>query len=325
MASSPKQEFQEPIVEANGTALTGGVTNREKITTDADQGPLLCWGSIFAGLFVLIATSWLLYLLGFALGLSIADATDGDAIGRGLGIGAIVWILISSLIAYFLGSLLASRLSGKTDNTVGMFHGLTLWGLATTMFVVFSYMGIANLLQTGAQIVSTTVSEAVGAGQTVASTADTELADSIQARLKKRAISEVSRAAADGSGDVDVTTQEVETAISQLTPETMQKVALRMAQGKTQSASDVLSANTNLTSRQVNAIIDGVQEDVSGTIERYQDEASEAVETASAYAQAVLWSVFLASAMGLAISLLGGAVGTVSTRTFEVNRRQKVV
>lgn len=64
---------------------------------------------------------------------------------------------------------------------------------------------------------------------------------------------------------------------------------------------------------------------MSGTIERYQDEASEAVETALAYEQAVLWSVFLASAMGLAISLSGGAVGTVLTRTFEVNRRQKVV
>lgn len=109
-----------------------------------------------------------------------------------------------------------------------MFHGLTLRGLATTLFVMFSYMGITNLLQTGAQIVSTTVSETVGAGQTFASTAtaDTELTDSIQARLRKRAIAEFSRAAAESSDDVDVTTSDVETAISPLTPETMQKVVV---------------------------------------------------------------------------------------------------
>jgi len=89
-------------------------------------------------------------LLGLALGVSIADATEGGAIGEGLGIGALIWMLISSLIAYFLGSLRAARLAGKTDRTVGMLHGLTLWGVATTLLVVFSSMGVMSLLQTGA-------------------------------------------------------------------------------------------------------------------------------------------------------------------------------
>lgn len=431
MSHSPEHETNDPVVQTTGTAINGVGVNREVIT-NADQEPLLSWGAIFAGLFVLIATSWLLYLLGIALGVSIADATGGDALGSGLGISAVIWILISSLIAYFLGSLLAARMSGKTDSTVGMLHGLTLWGLATTLLVVLSYMGITSLLQTGAGLVASTVStvasatssgvaQAVDAGQSVAAAADTELADNIQARLKRRATSVVSRAAAEGSsgvkaeevraaieamdsqtmqqiathvtlgelrsaretlaentnlsteevreiidnianefeerlgieddstefvGDVtkalqrqasdfvaslgadggaDVSARDIEKAMSQLTPETMQKVALRLAQGRTQSAKDVLVANTNLTSRQVNDIVGGVQEDVSRTIQRYQNQAAQAVETASAYTQAVLWSVFLASAMGLAISLLGGYVGTEATRTIEVQRRQTVI
>lgn len=112
--------------------------------------------------------------------------------------------------------------------------------------------------------------------------------------------------------------------MEQLDADTIQKVALRVAQGKTQSAKDALTANTNLTSRQVNEIVGGVEEDVSRTIQRYQNQAAEAVEAASTYTQAVLWTVFLASAMGLAISLLGGCLGTESTRTIEVERRRKL-
>lgn len=431
MDHSPANEAQEPVAVTTGTSVDRDRNNREEIITNADREPLLSWGSILAGLFVLIATSWLLYLLGIALGVSIADATDGDAVGSGLGIGAIIWMLISSLIAYFLGSLMAARLSGKTDSTVGMLHGLTLWGLATTLLVVFSYMGVASLLQTGAGLVSSTVStvasatsatvaQSVDAGQAIASAADTELADNIQARLKRRATSVIANAAAqgsdgvkaeevrkaidsmdaqtmqqiamhvtkgelrsarevlaaetnlsgdevreiidnianefeqqlgtddnatgivgdvtnaikrqtsdfvaslDGQGGTDVSSDDIRSAMSQLTPATMQKVAMRLAQGKTQSAKDVLTANTNLTSRQVNDVVGGVEEDVSRTIQRYQNEASQAVEVASTYTQAVLWSVFLASAMGMAISLLGGSVGTESTRTIEVKRRRKL-
>ncbi len=416
MDNLPKSETHEPVVAAS---------DRQELTTTAEREPLLSWGSIIAGLFVLIATSWLLYLLGIAMGVSIANATDGDAVGSGLGTGAVIWMLVSSLFAYFLGSLMAARLSGKTDCTVGMLHGLTLWGLATTLLVVFSYMGVTSLLQTGAGLVSSTVSTVASAtsstvtnaGQAAMSLADTELADNIQARLKRRANAVISRAAAEGNdgekakevrealdamdaqtmqqiathvtrgelrsaretfaaqtslsaedvrelidniseefeeqlgsdtnptesvgdvtnalqreasdyvasltseGGVDVSRRDIETAMSQLTPATMQKIAMRLAQGKTQSAKDVLTANTNLTSRQVNDIVGGVQEDVSRTIDRYQNEASQAVQTATDYVQAVLWSVFIASAMGLAVSLLGGWVGTESSRTIEVQRR----
>lgn len=415
----------ETVAEATETPVGGIGANREEITTNAGREPLLSWGSILAGLLVLIAISWLLYLFGVAMGVSIADATDGDAVGKGFGTGAVIWVLISSLIAYFLGSLLAARLSGKTDSTVGMLHGLTLWGLATTVLVVFSYMGITSLLQTGASLVSSTVSNVASASSSVVSQgvdagqsfADTELADNIQARLKRRATSVVSRAAAEGNdgvkakevskaieemdsqtlqqiathvtkgelssarqtlaantnlsseevrkiidnisgefeeqlgtddnstglvGDVtnalqsqlsdfvasldaeggaDVTNSDINTAMSQLKPATMQKVAMRLAQGKTQSAKDVLTANTNLTNNQVNEIVDGVEKDVNSKIDSYQKEASEALEAASSYTQAVLWSMFSASAMGLAVCLLGGWVGTESTRTIEVRRR----
>ncbi|MFG0262796.1 MAG: hypothetical protein ACF788_10440, partial [Novipirellula sp. JB048] len=349
-------------------------TDHEEIVTDADRGPLLSWGAIIAGLFVLVATSWLLYLLGLAFGVSVADACDGDAIGDGLGTGVVVWMLISSLAAYFLGSLLAARVSGKTDSTVGMLHGLTLWGVATTLMIVLSYIGVTNLLQTGYSVakstastvtsaVTATVGQTVDAAQSVSGAMDSELADNIQARLKRRASSVIARAEAaggpevspeevreaienvdtrtmieiaehvalgesrsareklaeatnlsseevrdivngvanefeqqlgtadndtalvddisrslqrqtadlvadlDAPGGAEVTSSEIQTALSQLTPATMQRVATRLIQGNTQGAKDVLTANTTLTSRQVNDIVEGVDEDVSRTIQ----------------------------------------------------------
>ncbi|MFG0332322.1 MAG: hypothetical protein ACF8TS_03075, partial [Maioricimonas sp. JB049] len=98
---------------------TGHVGSREEVVTNLDRPPLLSWGAIVGGVVFLVASSWLLNLLGFAMGVSVADATDGDAINNGLSIGAIVWIILSALIAYFLGSLLTARLSGKIDSTVG--------------------------------------------------------------------------------------------------------------------------------------------------------------------------------------------------------------
>jgi len=200
MDHSPEQKTLEPEIEATGSAIRTVGVNLEEITTDADRESLLSWGSVLAGLLVLIATSWLLYLLGIAVGISIAGATEGDAVGTGLGLAAVIWMLISSLLAYFQGTLLAARTSRKTASAVAMLHGLTLWGLAPTLLGVLSYMGVTSLPQAGAKLVSSppsTVASAtssptaqvVDAGQSVVSAGDTELADNFQARLKRRGTS----------------------------------------------------------------------------------------------------------------------------------------
>lgn len=403
--------------------------DRATLYTNANRPPLLSWGAVWAGAAVVLATSWLLYLLGLALGVSIADASDTVAINDGLGTGAVIWMLLSCLIAYLVGSLLAARLCGKTDSTVGMLHGFVLWSLATTIIVVFGYFGVKSLLQTGYSVLETTVSSTASAisattstvadsataiGSAAARAADTEMVDNIQARLKRRAArivanseqgdnddvtqEEVSSAidslegqdlqviaahiasgearsareklasatnlsenevrqivegisnefedmigtgdnetelvgdvenalqrqaadmiaALDARGGPNLTDDEVKQALEEMTPETMQNVAMALLRGKTQNAKDILTSNTSLTAGEINDVVDGVREDVSKRIERYQTQVSQAVEAASTYAQAVLWTAFAASAMGLAISLLGGYLGTETTRRLEV-------
>lgn len=59
------------------------------------------WAAIICGLVVTTATAWLLSLLGSAIGASVLDGTDADALGDGFGIGAIIWIVFTGLAAFF--------------------------------------------------------------------------------------------------------------------------------------------------------------------------------------------------------------------------------
>ncbi|QDT00724.1 DUF1002 domain-containing protein [Adhaeretor mobilis] len=396
--------------------------DHEEVVTNLDRPPLLSWGAILGGLACMLALSWLLGLLGLALGVSIADVTDGEAVGQGMLIGTVVWLVLTALIAYFVSSMLAARLSGKVDDTVGMLHGFVLWGVATTVGMVLGYYGIKGLLQTGysavettTSVVATTASGAASgvfnAGAAVVDAADTPLGDNIQARLKRRAASVVAEYEAEGGVEVDseevesaieslsaddvqeiatllvqgeitaaresladktdlstaeireivegisnqfeeqlgtdenkteltgdvansinrrtadfiadldarggaeVSQSDVSQALEGLTPETLRRVSIRLFNGNLQSAKDVLVNNTNLTTRQVNDIVDGVNADVSRKIEEYQTQVSEAAEAASTYAQSILWIEFIAGALGLAVSILGGWLGAETSRT----------
>ena len=411
---------------------TDVIVDRRVVVTNVDRPPLLSWGAVFGGLVFVVAISWLLNLLGMALGVSIMDVTDGDAIGSGLAIGAIVWTVLSWLIAFFLGSLFTARLSGKVDDLAGMLHGMALWGVATTLLIALGYMGVSGVMQTGYSLMKSTASTAMTAvsetadaasyaASEAADLADSELGDNISARLKRRASTVLSRIGAEGGADIDedkikeaiesldsdtltqiathivmsemtqareeltsatnlsenevralisgietefeeelgmedseeglagnitksiqgqladfvanldedggaeLSKEDVQKALKQLDPAVMGTVSMRLINGDVRGAKDALASKTDLTNRQINEVVDGVNEDASRTIKRYQNEISEAAETATSYATAVLWTIFVASAMALAVSLIGGWMGAESSRRLEVELRREVV
>jgi len=406
------------------------VVDRHEIKTNVDRPPLLSWGAVFGGLVFVVSISWLLNLLGLAMGVSIADVTDGEAIGAGLSTGAVIWMVISWSIAFFVGSLLTARLSGKLDDTAGMMHGIVLWGVTTMLLIVLGYMGLSSLFRTGYSVVENTASTAMSAAamtagaagstvETVANAASSRMGDNVKARLKRRAsrviarmedvneveVSEIQEAiesldsdalqdiathltmgemtqareelvsatnlsekevkqllkgieaefeehldtdgnktgligdisnsitsqladaaaSLDEDGGPSVSKPDIREAIKQLDRETMQTVSMRLINGDAQGAKDALAANTSLSTRQINDIVDGVSEDVSRTIDRYQKQANEVIEAGTTYTQGVLWTIFVAGAMSLAVSLLGGWMGTESSRRLELEVRRDVI
>lgn len=415
---------------------TGIVVEHEEFNADVNRRSLISWGAVLAGVVFCVAMSWLLYLLGLAIGFSVADASDAEAIGSGLGAGAVIWIVISSLLVFFMGALLTARLSGKHDTTTGMLHGVTLWGLVTTLMLVLGTLGVTGLLHTGQSLISSTASAAtstvssVGSGATgtinylvrnAADAMDSKIGNNIQAKLKRQAAKVISEADTKGGADVSerdiskameqldsdalqdiamhlinedtekaketlasntdlteqqindlikglskevkemsksfedeiamakdvqervkqefsgfvadldapggarVTAQDITRAVEQMDANTLQAVGMRLMMRDVEGAKDILVANTNLSDAQVNDLIDGVNQEVERTIDKYQQELNEATEAMATYTQAVLWTIFAASAIGLALSIMGGSVGAATTKRLYMEHRQMII
>lgn len=235
-----------------------------------DRPAQISWGAVLAGLVFVLSLSWLMVVLGSAIGVGIADATDMEAIGEGLGIGAIVWLLLTSLIAYFLGSMLAARLSGKFDDASGMLHGVTLWSIGTALMLVTGYMGIANVAQTGkdmlqgaagaaAGIAAGTADGARALGDGVEQLADSSVMTGIQAQLKRRAAELVSEA-----GGPEVSQADAENAIENVDAAAMQTATTELLAGNVDGARQTLIDSTELSDREVQALIQATEQALDG-------------------------------------------------------------
>ncbi|CAN5310798.1 hypothetical protein BH24PSE2_BH24PSE2_11100 [soil metagenome] len=312
--------------------------HEEAVVAERDHRPLLSWGAVFAGLAFVVAATWLLFLLGSAIGVSIADTTDAQAMGKGLGIGATVWLLLTSLLVFFLGSLLTARLSGKHEHAVGMLHGVTLWSVGTALMLILGAWGVKGLIQTGASAISAVASVAASAGSAGAEgaqqgggideLADSELMNTVEARLKREISAAVAEAQRSGAQDDPAASQrEVRRALDQIDKDTLVAMARPIIAGEPERAKDVLAANTNLNEREIDAVVDSVSDEMSQQIDEAKQQMGEAVEVASTYAQAVSWAAFIAGALGLVVSIAGGWLGAGTVRrlyTVDATRRTAV-
>ncbi len=389
---------------------------------------LMHWGAIFAGLAIVMALTWLLYLFGAAIGVSVIDATDADALGSGFGISAIVWVILSTLIVFFVASVVAGYISGEKDPEAGMIHGGTLWAVATSVMLVLGWMGVSAMASAGASAVKATVgttasalqsaaagtADAAGAvAQGVWSVRDSAVVDDIVAELKDRgafyassdaegvsaaeaerainqldvaairriaeqiAVGETERARGilaeettlsrsqvsaviagisqdlqqrlgtaqnetglagdllsefkstlaaraarlDEPGGPMVTEAEINTALDQLDRDAAQTIALRLVQGDFDGAKATLVANTTLTRGQVDELVESARTDINAILDDYREHVDEYTETASDYAQGVLWTSFLVGVAGLAVSVVGGWLGTRAAPAFVAAER----
>jgi hypothetical protein len=109
------------------------------------------WGAIFAGVAIALTIQIVLGLLGVALGASSFDPLKEQNPGKGIGIGAAIWLVVSSLIAMFIGAWFAGRLSGG-PRLDGRLHGLLTWSVATLMTVYLISTAAGNLLGGAAKL-----------------------------------------------------------------------------------------------------------------------------------------------------------------------------
>jgi hypothetical protein len=293
----------------------------EEVVSSLPARPPISWGAILAGVVFVLAISWLLYLLGVALGLTVVGPTEVPEAGEELGWSAAIWILFTSLIAFFLGSLFAARIAGIIDKTEGMLHGLAVWGLSTLLALLLGVAGVSTLLQTGQSLVkggaalSTMAAGAIGAADVDVNIPSSVIAG-LQARLKAEASQALARAAQDAGGKVSE--ERARRTLDQLDRETTTGIVVQLVRGNPESAKTILAANTTLNQAEVEQLIKGLSQEVSSYMQTLQVQAKKTAD----YSAAVLWAVFISSSVGLVMAIIGGRLGAqVGSRIY----RRRVV
>lgn len=155
----------------------------------------ISWGAVFAGAIIALATQLVLALIGMAIGLAtVSPATGGTPSGTTLGIGATVWLLLSSLISLFLGGYIAARLGGTFN---GWLHGLTTWGMVTMLTVMLLTTAASGLIGTASGLAAFAANNSDKASQVQLPPAVQRQLDQLKAQASQSADQAVTQAQTD--------------------------------------------------------------------------------------------------------------------------------
>ena len=145
------------VAEPNNGPARREITSRTTTALEPFRGfdrpfARISWGAIFAGAIIALATQLVLTLLGTAVGLAtLHPATGQNPSSTTLGIGAGVWLVISSLVSLFLGGYIAGRLGGTFN---GWLHGLATWATVAMLTILLLTTAAGGLIGTASGLAS---------------------------------------------------------------------------------------------------------------------------------------------------------------------------
>ena len=145
--------MSDRYVDPRATAVTPVMDTTEMAR------PRVSWSAIFAGAFVVIAVELLLGLLGAGVGLGLLQP-GGTPSASSLSLGAGLWWLVSTIIAFVFGSYVAARLAGVARRFDGVLHGLVIWGVAVLVTFYLLTSAFSTAVSGAFSVVGSTISAA---------------------------------------------------------------------------------------------------------------------------------------------------------------------
>jgi hypothetical protein len=293
---------------------------------DVHAHPTMRWGAIIGGWLVATGIASLMYVAGLALGFTAFDPYNAEATAKGLGMGTALWMVLTWAVSLFLGGMFASWFDGRSDQTMGTLHGVTVWGLSVAASGLLLAVGLTQVVQGGAAIVqggATTGAAAAGMGvpqmtpRGPASGPTDEAITGLQAQLTQRVAQTTARSAspamAPPSSGTQASTQpsgqsnpaDVRRATDQLDRQSMAAVASALIKGNTENAKALLAANTSMSQ----AEIDQTLQSLSAQVEKYKADVKAASDAAARYTAAAMWVIFFSSLIALLAAGIGGWMG----------------
>jgi polyhydroxyalkanoate synthesis regulator phasin len=290
------------------------------------------WGAIFAGGVVTISVELALGILGIGVGLGLVRPTEQDPLG-GFGIGAGIWFGISTIIALFLGGLIAGRLAGiPRDRNDGMIHGIIVWGLATlaSFYLMTTAMGsilsgVSGVIGKGLSMIGSGIQ---AAGPKVAETAQQKLQekgisldtimDGAKKTLRQTGKPELQpeQLKKQASEAAKTTGQEPQSSDTELS-EALKKLFANPKQAGSAADKDavvnILVARTGMSREQATTTVDNWIQQYYQASQKAEEAKQQALQKSEqvmkTLSKAAIWD-FIAMLIGVVVAALGGKIGS---------------
>ena len=299
----------------------------------------ISWGAIIAGVVVSLVVMLVLNLLGIGIGLASINPVTEQAPFSGVGTGAIIWWVISNLIAIFAGGYTAARLSGVPIPVIGVFHGIlswclytlvSFWLLTTTVGSIVSGVGsvVSQTLSAAGSVVSGGQGSSGQSGQSgqqssslnlsqITSEVKQILRQTDDPALQPGAIKNKAENVAEDARQTlreggNVSDQEISNVIQQV----LYRGGNLVDEIDKQDVASVIAARTNMSEQAANNAADAVVRNFNEAkqqLQQFQAEAKQqaeetAAKTADAASSAAIWS-FVALVLGAITAAASGKVG----------------
>ncbi|MGP1664942.1 MAG: hypothetical protein ACTS5I_03310 [Rhodanobacter sp.] len=258
-----------PVV---GAAMTPG---------DVFDTPSLSFKAVFAGWFIATGVAALLYVAGLALGFSSFNAWDAADSAKGIGIGTVIWMVLTWVTALFLGGMFASWFDGRNDDTIGAVHGLTVWGVSMVATAIWMAFGLSQAVTTHGAIASLHASPA-GAETTSTAPSAPAAVLVLNAHIQRLV-------AIDGQRDSRLAAP----------------ITAALIAGHDDTASALLAADRGVTQADMATSL----AQLAPEIQAAKRDAKVAADTAAHYAAMTLWIAFISAFLALIAAALGGWLG----------------
>lgn len=262
------------------------------------------WPAIFAGTVIMLITLMLLSLLGLGIGLGAINPAEEARPFDGLGIGTLIWWVISNLIAVFAGAYVAANLTNVTTKATGIYHGLLSWSLYALISFWLMTTAVGGILSGAGGAVSKGLS-AVGVGVSELSSATGNVDSGPIKQMIQDALDQDQKSgdAKRKEFDIDVAAviQEVFVVNGQIrTDVERSEIERSVARNSTLSRQDVQRATDVILQRSQEA-----KDQWAELKPKVQEGAQKATDAAS---KAAIWA-FVALLLGAITAAAGGKLG----------------
>jgi hypothetical protein len=283
------------------------------------------WGAIVAGLAVGLAVQMLFTLLGLAIGAWSIDLREAQPAG-GIPLATGLWTGMSMLISAFVGGYAASRLSGASSRTEGLYHSAVLWGVTSVVFAwlgttALSFMigGLFTTLGGGLQMLSQGVGTAMSAAASKLPSADTanitaaDLRNQIESVLKATEKPELQPSTLNKEIDKKSAQAREGQSLQKVSDSTIGEIRDKLAAMDRDAAVNVMVNKLGMSEKQAQEVaqsVIGMVESVKQAGKGIKEQSMDLGNATMTRVGSAAWWLFVLAVLSLGASLIGGALGT---------------